>query len=77
MSEFVCGIGPENKDSSAAVELAGFTRDILRGRSTHRQPRARDASGSKGKTTQSDVSSCQNCNFVRHGVLNAVDSDRV
>jgi hypothetical protein len=42
-------------------ELARLSRAVLRGRSTHRQPRARDALGSKGKTSQSNVRSSRNC----------------
>jgi hypothetical protein len=63
MGRFVRGAESRNENFPSAVELAGFAREILRVRSTHRQPRAGDASGSKGKTSQSNVSSYRNCKF--------------
>jgi 23S rRNA G2445 N2-methylase RlmL len=46
----------------SALELARLPCAVLRGRSTHRQPGGRDALGSKGKTSQSNLSSSRNCN---------------
>jgi hypothetical protein len=74
MGRFVCGDGSTNEELPSAVELAGFTDEILRVRSTHRQPGARDALGSKGKTSQSSVSSHRTACFIRRAVLNSAVS---
>ena len=50
-------LGQKMKTPPSAAELAGFTQEILRVRSTHRQPRAGDALGSKRKTSPRNVNS--------------------
>jgi hypothetical protein len=61
MGRFVRGAGPKNENSPSTAELAGFTQEILRVRSTHRQQRSGDALGSKRKTSQNNVSFYRNC----------------